>query len=160
MKKEIFKDIPGYEGLYQVSNMGNVMSFHKANKRLLKNSLNNGYYRVHLCQDGTDKLINIHVAMGITFLNYKIDRYKLVCDHINGIKTDNRLENLQIITHRNNLSKDRNGYSSKYAGVTWVKSRNKWASGITVNNKFINLGRYNNEIQASNAYQNYLNAIT
>ena len=47
----------------------------------------------------------------MAFLNHKPNGNKLVVDHINNVKTDNRLSNLQIITQRKNTSKDRTGGS-------------------------------------------------
>ena len=47
--------------------------------------------------------------------------HKLVVDHINNDPLDNRLENLQLISHRYNLSKDKKGGSSKFTGVSWDK---------------------------------------
>jgi hypothetical protein len=47
-------------------------------------------------------------------------------------------------------------FSSKYKGVTWDKNRNKWASRIMVKRKITNIGRFNTELEASNAYQKTL----
>ena len=114
---EIFKDIPGYEGLYQVSNLGRVKSLPKkvrskncyriTDEKILKNSIDGrGYFNTVIYKYGVAKTITIHKLVAITFLEHKTDgTTKLVIDHINENKLDNRLENLQIITHGENIKK-------------------------------------------------------
>jgi len=84
--------------------------------------------------------------------------FKLVIDHKNSIKTDNRLENLQIISQRQNVCKTIGIYASKYRGVTLGNCKKKvtWRSSIIINNKKINLGSFNTEYEAHLAYQNAL----
>ena len=84
------------------------------------------------------------------FLNHKPNK-EFVVDHINNIKLDNRLENLQLITQRENSSKDRKG-TSVYRGVSWAKQNKKWIAQITINKKKINLGYFTIELNASKAY--------
>jgi AP2 domain. len=76
-------------------------------------------------------------------------------DHINRIRSDNRIENLRdAITHNNNCGNQshQTGRSSKYKGVCWDKNRNKWIVAIKVNRKAKYLGRYKNEEDAARAY--------
>lgn len=75
-------------------------------------------------------------------------------DHINHDILDNRKANLRVCTSgENNMNqKIRVGLTSKYKGVCWDKERNKWKSCIRINNKTINLGRFNNELDAAKAY--------
>jgi hypothetical protein len=161
--QEIFKDIPGYEKFYQVSNLGSVKSLGNNKKRkekLLKAALNNkGYYTVSLSKDFKMKTIQVHQLVAMAFLNHKPHGHKIVVDHINNIKTDNRLENLQLISHRENASKDRKGYSSKYVGVHLCKIVNKWISRIYINGKTKHLGIFDNELLAKKAYQKALNEL-
>ena len=74
-------------------------------------------------------------------------------DHINGVKTDNRVENLRLATNKENLrnQKSRKG-SSKYKGVSWQKGNQKWRSCITVNERKEHLGYYASEEAAAYAY--------
>ena len=81
---------------------------------------------------------------------------KLVIDHINDIKNDNRVENLKIVTTRQNSYKTKNNKSSVYKGVSWFKSKQKWFSRIYINGKVKCLGYYTSEIEA---HQSYLNAL-
>jgi hypothetical protein len=76
-----------------------------------------------------------------------------VIDHINGIKTDNRICNLRSVNlHINNQNrhKHRNG---KIIGTSYRKEMNKWRSEIRLNGKRINLGHFNTEQEAHEAYK-------
>tara|TARA_R110000772_G_scaffold261421_2_gene379897 strand:+ start:1536 stop:2015 length:480 start_codon:yes stop_codon:yes gene_type:complete len=158
MKTEIWKDIKDYEGLYQVSNLGRVKSLKFGKERILSAATNaTGYSLVALC-NGKTKAITAHQLVAMAFLNHKPCGYKLVVDHINTIKTDNRLENLQVITHRQNCTKDKKG-TSKYTGVHWCKPRNKWRAEIRINGKTKYLGSFKSELEASEAYQLKLETI-
>ena len=161
---EIFKDVKGYEGIYQVSNYGNVKSL--ARKGRLKDRIFNnikhksGYLTVTLSINNNIKTCKIHQLVAIAFLNHTPNRYNgLIVDHINNIKTDNRLENLQLTTARNNVSKDRKNKVSKYTGVSWYKRDSVWVSMIRVNGKQTYLGRFSTELEASNAYQKALSSL-
>lgn len=171
MQKEIFKDIPGYEGMYQVSNLGNVKSlsrkvFRKCNSFVITKEKNlkisvdtNGYCRVVLSKNNNLKTYKIHQLVAMSFLNHTPCGFKLVIDHINDIKTDNRLENLQIVTSRFNCKKNQTNYSSQYKGVCWDNSRSRWKAEIKINGKKIHLGRFKSEYEAHLAYQNKLKSL-
>lgn len=170
MNKEEWKDIPGYEGYYQINNNGDVKSLKKkrANRhgfflqkeKILRSVKNgDGYLGVCLIKNKKGINSNIHVLLAICFMDHVPCGQKRVVDHINNIKTDNRLSNLQIISHRENLCKDKKRGSSKYIGVSWAKRANKWVSVIGINGKTKYLGCFVNEIDAHNAYQNELKKL-
>jgi hypothetical protein len=161
MKKqeEEFRDIPGFEG-YQVSNLGRVKSFKRYREGVLKNSIqHNGYYTTALSINNKSFTKNIHQLVAMAFLDHKPDGFKIVVDHINRDKLDNNLENLQLISNRENSSKDKRDGTSKYTGVSLIKSYSKWKAQIDVNGKSIHLGTFNTEEEASEYYQNALKAI-
>lgn len=161
--KEEWRDIPNYEGLYQASSLGRikclerVVSFGNTQRTVKENilnpSLSGNYLRVNLNR----KTKRVHQLVAMAFLNHTPCGYKLVVDHINNNKLDNRVENLQLITNRENSSKDRTGGSSKYTGVS--RSRNKWHASIKIKQKTINLGYYNCETKAHLVYQNKLQEL-
>jgi len=79
----------------------------------------------------------------------------LQVDHINGNKSDNRLENLRSVTNQFNCTafkKVAAGASSKFRGVHWHKRKGRWHSRIQVNGRQKHIGYYNNEIEAALAY--------
>jgi len=114
--KEIWKNIKNYEGLYQVSNLGNVKSIVK-NKFLKPYTDTNGYFQVSLYNNSVRKVVRIHKLVAENFINKPLTDKVLVIDHINNIKTDNKVSNLRFITNRKNCSKDINNKTSKYTGV-------------------------------------------
>ena len=99
---------------------------------------------------------SVHQLVAMAFLGHVPCGHKIVVDHINHDKLNNRLENLQLITNRENCSKDVKNKSSKYTGVSWDKARNKWVSQIKINGKTVPLGRYKCELVASIVYQKKL----
>jgi len=164
MQKEIWKSVPNYEDYYQVSDHGSVRSIDRvaSDGRLIKGRVlkvgisSNGYKNVGLCINGKKKTFNIHQLVAMVFLGHKSCGYKVCVDHRNNIKTDNRLENLQLISIRENTSKDKKGCSSKYTGVCWDKQSNKWKSSIRINGKSKHLGLFDAEEAAAAAYQKEL----
>ena len=159
--KEVFKDVPKYEGLYQVSNLGRVKSLKFNKEKILKPVVNsNGYLSANLYCEGKLKQKSVHQIIAITFLNHKPDGNNgLIVDHIDNDKLNNRLENLQLISNRENTSKDKKGGTSKYTGVNWNKASNKWLSQIIINGKTKYIGLFKCELPAAAAYQKELKEI-
>lgn len=92
MKEELWKDIPNYEGLYQISNLGNIMSIRR--KRLIKSDRRkDGYIQVHLTKDKKMKNFLLHRLVAITFIENYND-YEFI-NHIDGNKENNSLNNLE-----------------------------------------------------------------
>ena len=147
---EVFRKIPQFEK-YKVSNYGNVIG---SKGKLLKPIMSNGYFSVCL---GRRKRINIHQMVAMAFLNHKPNGGVIVVDHINGIKTDNRLENLQVITQRENVKKGNRKGISKYMGVSY--KQNKWTARIFTNKKSIWIGSFNCELKAAYEYNKHLKTL-
>lgn len=98
--KEIWKDIPNYEGLYQISNLGNVKSLKFGKERILKPRYEGGgYVQVGLHKEGGGKNFKVHRLVMLAF----VSESDLHVNHINGIKSDNRLENLEYCTRSENI---------------------------------------------------------
>ena len=159
MKEEIWKDVVGYEGDYQVSNLGNVRSLKFGKERVLKPGKNtHGYLYVILYKDGKIKKFHVHQLVSITFLSHVPNGMSSVIDHIDSNPLNNRLENLRVVSHRENttfgtLKRDT---SSKYTGVYWNKNAKKWKAQIKINGKQKHLGYFNSELEAAEAYKNAL----
>jgi len=166
--QEVWKDIPGYEGFYQASNIGNIKSLertvitkwgYKTNKeRILKPSiLPNGYFAVVLCIYGKRKQFYVHQLVAMAFLGHSPCLFKLVVDHIDNNKLNNKSNNLRLITNRENSNQKHLNCSSKYVGVR--KSGKKWRADIRINKIKVALGTFIDEYDAHLAYQNKLNEI-
>ena len=98
---EIWKDIEGYEGLYQVSNLGRVKSLWFGKEKILKGGKDSsGYIFVVLSKEGKIKYFQIHRLVASAFLD---NSNNLPCiNHINEDKTNNRVENLEWCTYQYN----------------------------------------------------------
>ena len=168
--KEIFKDVPNFPN-YMVSNHGRVKTIEKHiempngglrvfPKKILKQIKGKNYHNVRLCNNGKCKSFNIHQLVAIVFLNHKPNGHTIVVDHIDNDKSNNHVSNLQLISQRENLSKDKQNGSSKHVGVHWSKHRNKWSSQIQIKGKIKHLGLFNCETIASIMYQKQLKSLT
>lgn len=88
-----------------------------------------------------------HRIVSSAFLGLDISDTKSQIDHINGVRHDNRLANLRIVTAQEN-----SWNRTKAKGYYWYKRNNKWRSYIYLNSKKIELGYYNTEAEARAAY--------
>lgn len=130
---EIWKDVVGYEGFYQVSNLGNVKSierivWNKANKSysklrgvlLKKDNMNNHYFQVRLSKDGKSKHKLVHRLVAITFLNKK-EGLNLI-NHKDENKLNNRVENLEWCNHSYNINYgERNNKVAKSNSISVIR---------------------------------------
>lgn len=164
--KEIWKDIKGYEGFYMVSSLGRVKSLERIDSagrlrktKILKLSISRGYKMVKLYINSTKKTIHVHQLVAIAFLNHVPCGHKSVINHIDINPSNNRLDNLEIITQRENANLKHIKSSSKYVGVSWHKAAKKWSAYINTGNHRTYLGLFKVELEASQAYQKALNAL-
>ena len=112
--KEIWKDIPNYEGLYQVSNLGRVKSLDRTvygkdgksytkRGKILKNKMGtNGYYYVCLYRNNKQKTFMIHSLVALNYIGERPKNHD-IC-HINGNKLDNTVQNLKYDTRTENFN--------------------------------------------------------
>ena len=119
--EEIWKDIEGYEGFYSVSNLGRVYS--RRRERFLTPIITKmGYQRVHLSVDGNVETRAIHRLVAQAFIPNPEN--KPTVNHINEVKTDNRVENLEWAT---NLEQNIHGtrMARAIAHTDWKKRSEK-----------------------------------
>ena len=152
--KEEWKEINGYSGLYEISNLGELKSFKNSKTIILKKTVNNrGYLCVNLFNKGHGKTYIIHQLVAEYFLNHKPCGMNLIVNHIDFDKLNNRLDNLEVISQRENTNKKHLKSSSKHVGVHWHKRHKKWVAMIHINGKQKHIGIFSKEIDAHNAYQ-------
>lgn len=156
-REEIFKDIEGYEDLYQISNKGNVYS--KKSKRIKKPGIDKDtYLYVNLYKEGKAKYFRIHRLVALHFIENPENKPQV--DHMDNNKQNNCIENLRWCDQRENeynksKQKSKNGKecSSKYKGVCWDKYAKKWRVKITINGKRKHLGMFETEGEAYQVYK-------
>lgn len=95
------KYIGGYEGLYSINKDGDVFSHNRGKFKATR--LRNGYPAITLFKNGHGKSFSIHRLLAISFIPNPEN--KIEVNHINGIKTDFRLENLEWVSHSDNQKK-------------------------------------------------------
>jgi hypothetical protein len=130
--KEVWKNIVGYEGLYEVSNLGNVKSLNylrTGQEKLLNLGINNGYLNVQLCKNGEAKTFLIHRLVAEAFIPNPLGLPQV--NHINEIRSDNRAENLEWCSAQ---------YNTEY-------SQSKQVEQYDLNGNYIATWKSVNEIQ-------------
>ncbi len=153
---EQWKAVKGLEGSYEVSNFGKIKSLLRG--IMLKGCVSADGYRMY------NQYLSprySHLLVWDAFGNKARDGRKSQVDHIDNDKLNNRADNLQLLTNRQNTTK----YtltaktSSEYTGVSWGKECGKWTSRLQVNGKLENLGVFVNEYDAHLAYQARLRQV-
>lgn len=97
--EEVWKDVVGYEGLYQVSNLGRVKSL-KSNQLLKPKIAKDGYVQIVLYNNNR-KTLYIHRLVASAFLDNPKDKAEV--NHIDNNPSNNRLDNLEWVTHKENM---------------------------------------------------------
>jgi hypothetical protein len=145
---EIWKELDGFDSLYQASNFGRI----KNEKRIVPQYLDkDGYCLVNLYFNEKIKLFRLHRLIAKLFIENENNKKQV--NHKNSNRSDNRIENLEWVSaSENNCHKFiGKNTSSIYRGVTLmkdVKNDKKWLSQIQIDNKKIHLGMYKTEEEA------------
>jgi hypothetical protein len=110
--EEVWKDVPGYEGFYQASSFGRVRSLPRMRQgkhgparisgRLMTPWKDKGYWLVRARRDGHSTMVGIHRMVLGAFKGAAPNGSASHCNHINGVKDDNRIENLEWVTPAQN----------------------------------------------------------
>lgn len=168
MEIEVWKNIPGYEGYYQASNLGRIRSLDisvkcrnnhtriKKGKILAPSPYLNGYLSVSLSKDATTTRKSVHRLVALTFIPNPEN--KPCIDHINAIISDNRVLNLRWVTYSEN---NKNPIFKRKMSIS-KKGENCFFYGKTFNCRPIvsidsegNITKYQSIKEASNKGFNY-----
>lgn len=157
---EIWKDIKGFEKMYQVSNLGRIKSFKCNKEKILKPSINGaGYLSLSLFKDSKDYTKRVHIIVAEAFLNHFPDNtFNIVVDHKDGNILNNKESNLQLISQRRNAIKGNIVNKSSLLGTSWSSKDKVWISQIYYK-KNIRLGCFNDEKEAHKLYLKALKDI-
>lgn len=98
--EEIWEKIPGYNGLYLISNKGKVKSLHRKNPILLKQSIDTGYSRVTLTINYKTEIFRVHRIVASVFIPNPENKPQV--NHIDGNKLNNDIKNLEWCTNAEN----------------------------------------------------------
>jgi hypothetical protein len=154
---EIWKAISGYEGLYEVSNFGNVKSLPKkkvarggsvytTKEKIMSPNPNRwGYLRVNLINEGKIKSFKVHRLVMSAFIGVS----DLHVDHIDTVHTNNSLSNLRYCTQAENQRFNREKLGIKYTNRNGTV---RYHAKIQQNNKKYFLGSFRTENEARAAY--------
>lgn len=171
MEEEIWKDIDGYDGYYQISNKGRLRGL----QRMVKNPIHGqmvlkenvfsqkpnkrGYVKYRIHYNNQRKSYAAHRLVAHYFIGYS-DK---MIDHINGVKNDNRVENLEYVDNRENCARGHEMRLNKPVGITAVTSQYngkiRWVAKISLNKKHHFLGSFKTSEEASKCYQSTLAEI-
>ena len=121
IEKEIWKDLIGYEGRYKIGSNGEIMN---KSGLLLKQNLDTDGYKLITLYNGKRKMFRVHRLVVENFIGSIPD--KMEVNHIDYNRSNNRVENLEIVTHLENVrhSYDRIVKGIKNNGATSVNKRN------------------------------------
>ena len=139
MTKEVWKEVPNYKDYY-VSNIGRVRSEKYKIPKILKSYKMRGYLVLNLSNKGIIKSKQVHRLVMLAF----VGESELQVNHINGIKDDNRLENLEYCTASENIkhayrtglksAKGENNSRSKLTDTQVIEIKRLLFEGYTQNN--------------------------
>jgi hypothetical protein len=158
---EQWKDIEGYDGLYQISSFGRIKSYHISETFgcIRKGWVCKGYCYIRLHNNNIQKTFRIHRIVAISFTPNPENKPEV--NHRDLVGTHNCVWNLEWNTRRENethyyITKK---YSSKHIGVYWSEEKLKWVATVSHKGKSIYLGYYTKETEASNVYQKAIKEI-
>ncbi|TXK36797.1 hypothetical protein FVR03_16780 [Pontibacter qinzhouensis] len=156
-KQELWLDVLGYEGQYQVSNLGRVKSLKHNKERILSPGLDGGYLKVVFSTKSKMIGFRIHRLVAEAFIPNP-ENLTFV-DHIDGDRKNNKEDNLRWVTKsenaRNNACHRDGTCTSKYYGAS-LRPNGKWLSQIKLNKVHRYLGVFDTDIEAAKAYDQAL----
>lgn len=151
--EEIWMPVVGYETKYKISSIGRLKNIRTDHLKKPQKTMR-GYTDYGLWDGNKKKLIKAHKMVWYAFAGEIPSGMQI--NHINGNKRDNRIENLEIVSGRDNVNHAHLGrkQSSMFPGVHKYKGR--WQAACTIEGKQRHIGRYDTEIEAARAYMDFL----
>lgn len=161
MEGEIWKDIPGYEGLYEISNIPRIASVYRKSRSvkgriILRHTINRyGYVIYYLYKNKKRKTLKAHRLIMLAFVGPS----DLCIDHINMVRDDNRLENLEYVTYRENSTRAVKAKTKRDLPMGVASYRGKYSAALYVRGKRRAIGTFNTIEEASAQYQSAINDL-
>jgi hypothetical protein len=149
---EEFKDLIGFDSNYKISNKGYVIN---SKGRKIGSIGQDGYNHVLLKKNGKIYNIRVHKLVWEYFGEVN-PTHDVIIDHENNIKSENGIDNLQLISFRQNVNKDQKIGVSDTIGVSWSNDKKRWRAQISINNKRLHLGYRRTIAEARLLYQSAL----
>jgi hypothetical protein len=167
LNSEVWKDVIGYDYQYQISNLGRfkrVTAYTKRHTGFITRGVFDkfGYLRVNVVENKKAKTLKVHRIVTYHFLNnYSED---LSVNHKNFNKSDNRIENLEMMTYSENaldfiLKVKKEKSYSNILGVGYHSQLGKWTTRVNKNGKRVSLGTYSTKEEAEKVILDYQNGI-
>jgi len=161
MNNEIWKPVVGYSGYYSVSSLGSVRSENRTTsdgkackRKILKPSYSRGYTHVVLSMGGSTLTRRVHRIVAEAF--YGISDMQV--DHINSVKDDNRIENLEYVTCRENITRSRSPLKKNSLPTGVQKRCKKFRASAWRDGKNHYLGTFETPEAAKESYDNFTNS--
>jgi len=126
--EEVWVNIKNFDGHYQISNLGRIKSI-KSNIIMKQNLKRNGYLNIKLCKNNKEYYLSVHRIVAENFIDNSDNKPQV--NHINKIKSDNRLENLEWVTMSENMI---------HSSLTQIKK------GVNLSNKDYVIDQLDNEV--------------
>lgn len=154
---EEWRPVVGFEGIYEVSNCGRMRSLHKrfngrGGKLMNLRGRCHGYVRVNLRNACRTITAGVHRLVVEAFILGRAMRGEECADHINGVPSDNRLQNLRVCTQTQNKQYRRRVSGSPHKGVKAVTGSRTFAATIQANGQRLHLGTFATRSEAAAAY--------
>ena len=135
-------DIVGYNGRYEIDMNGNVFSYFRGNRNKMKNIISHdGYYKIMLSYNKKREIFAVHRLVAYHFIENDDPDNKTQVHHINQIRTDNRIENLEWVTNLTNSQGCNRGIcksnKSGHKNIHYNIPNKLWIFKIVINRKRI-----------------------